>query len=102
MKSILLLSTVFLFSGVQSQMASSADKPIHSDVYSWKNLPVDKKENTERRQIVNGKSAVLANIEIHASTLQPKSGPQPKHTHTEEILLLVKEGSLKVSLGTQS
>src|SRR5689334_8186322 len=102
MKIILILSAVFIFSTVNAQMASSPDKPIHSDVYSWKNLPVEKKENTERRQIVNGKSAVLPNLEIHASTLQPKSGPQPKHTHTEEILLLVKEGSLKVSLGNQS
>ena len=102
MKSIVLLSAVCFFSTVSGQMASSPEQPIHSDVYSWQNLPVDKKENTERRQIVNGKSAVLANMEIHASTLQPRSGLQPKHTHTEEILLLVKEGSLKVSLGNQS
>jgi (S)-ureidoglycine aminohydrolase len=102
MKTILLLPIVLLFTTVKSQMATTAGEPIKSDVYSWKNLPVDKKENGERRQIVNGKSAVLANLEVHASTLQPKTGPQPANTHLEEILLLIKEGSLKVSLADQS
>ncbi len=75
---------------------------IKSDVYSWKNLPVEKKETSERRQIVDGTGATLANIEVHASTLNPKSGPQPKNTHQEEVMLAIKEGKLKVTIGSQS
>jgi (S)-ureidoglycine aminohydrolase len=102
MKIILLLPIVLFFTTAKGQMATPAGTPIRSDVYSWKNLLVDKKEKSERRPIVNGKSAVLANMEIHASTLQPKTGPQPRNTHTEEVMLLIKEGSLKVTLGDQS
>jgi (S)-ureidoglycine aminohydrolase len=45
---------------------------------------------------------VLTNLEIHATTLDPKSGPQAKHRHDEEVMVVVKEGSLKVSIENKS
>jgi (S)-ureidoglycine aminohydrolase len=93
MKNFLFLALLFSYASAQAQ------RPILSDVYSWKNLPDVKRETGQRKQIVDGKGAVLANMEIHASTLNPKTGPQPKNTHQEEIMLLIKEGSLKVTIG---
>ena len=82
--------------------AASHSQTIKSDVYQWKNLPVDKKESSERRQILEGKGAVLANMEIHATTLNPKTGPQPKHIHDEDVMLIIKEGKLKIMIGDKS
>jgi len=45
---------------------------------------------------------VLANLEIHATTLEPKTGPQPKNRHNEEVMIIVKEGKLKISIEDKS
>jgi (S)-ureidoglycine aminohydrolase len=82
--------------------AAGRSQSIKSDVYQWKNLPVDKKETSERRAILDGKGAVLPNMEVHASTLWPKTGPQPKHIHQEDVMVIIKEGKLKVTIGDKS
>lgn len=81
---------------------TSQAQSIKSDVYQWKNLPVQRKETTERREILYGKGAVLSNMEVHATTLNPVSGPQPKNTHQEEVMIVIKEGKLKITMGNQS
>lgn len=95
MKSILTIAALLIMAACQAQS-------IKSDVYQWKNLPVNKNETPERRQFFEGKGAVLANMEIHATTLDPKIGPQPKNTHVEDVMLIIKEGKLKVTIGDKS
>jgi (S)-ureidoglycine aminohydrolase len=90
MKTVVLLVAILFCANVFSQS-------IKSDVYEWKNFPVDKKEHSERRQVVNGSGAVLANLEIHATILDPKTGPQPKNRHAEEVMIIVREGKLKIT-----
>ena len=102
MKSTLFIAAILAVATAAGQTPSPQTKPIKSDVYTWKNLQVEKREKSERRQIVDGGSAVLPNLEIHATTLDPQSGPQPKHRHDEEIMVVVKEGSLKVSIENKS
>jgi (S)-ureidoglycine aminohydrolase len=95
MKTILLSATTLIYANVFSQS-------IKSDVYAWKNFPVEKKEITERRKVVDGSGAMLANLEIHATTLYPKTGPQPKNRHEQEVMIIVKEGKLKISIEEKS
>jgi len=95
MKSIFFAVAVLLITNIYSQS-------IKSDVYAWKNFPVEKKETTERRKVVDGSGAVLANLEIHATTLDPKTGPQPKNRHEEEEMIIVKEGKLKITIEGKS
>jgi (S)-ureidoglycine aminohydrolase len=56
------------------------------------------KQTGERRQVVDGSGAVLSNLEIHVTTLNPGTGPQPGNKHAEEVMLIIKEGSLKVRI----
>ncbi|MES1220186.1 MAG: cupin domain-containing protein [Bacteroidota bacterium] len=93
---ILLLSVAIL---VAVKVNSQA---IKSDVYAWKNFPVEKRENSERRKVVDGSGAVLANLEIHATTLDAKTGPQPKNRHNEEVMIIVKDGKLKITIEGKS
>jgi len=83
-------------------VAAGYSQSIKSDVYAWKNFPVDKKEHSERRKIVDGSGAVLANLEIHATTFDPKTGPQPKNRHAEEVMIIVREGKLKITIEDSS
>ena len=95
MKNLLLAAVTLVTTVCHSQT-------IKSDVYQWKNLPVEREETTERREILNGKGAVLSNMEVHATTLVSRSGPQPKNTHPEEVMIAIKEGKLKIIMGNQS
>lgn len=95
------MKIILFFAAILPAFAGQTQS-IKSDVYSWKNLAVDKKETSERRQIVDGSGAVLANLEIHATTLNPGTGPQPKHVHEEEVMVIIKEGKLKVTIGDKS
>jgi (S)-ureidoglycine aminohydrolase len=71
---------------------------IQSDVYSWKNLSVEKQGFGESRPIVKGPGAVNANIEISAMTLAPGKEPHGSHKHAEEELVIVKEGILTMTI----
>lgn len=79
-----------------------AGEPIKSDVYSWKNLSPEKKETSERRQILEGVSAAFSNLEIHATTIKPGQAAHPSHKHAEEEMLIVKEGLVKVTIENKS
>lgn len=80
----------------------TSGQTIQSDVYSWKNLPVAQRETGERRQIADGAGAVNDNIEIHATTLEPGKAPHASHKHPEEELIIVKEGTVKMTINGKS
>jgi (S)-ureidoglycine aminohydrolase len=80
----------------------SPGDPIQSDVYTWKNLPLEKRETSERRQILEGVAAVFSNMEIHATTIEPGKAAHAPHKHAEEEMLIVKEGKIKMTIGDKS
>jgi len=95
MKSLIVFATVLITFIGKAQ-------PVKSDVYTWKNLPLEKRETSERRQILEGSGPVMSNLEIHATTIEPGKSAHPSHKHAEEELLLVKEGTLKVTINNKS
>src|SRR5689334_3609329 len=105
MKSILLaaaLLSVLTASSQTTPTAATHDAPIQSDVYAWKNLPVEKKSTSERRQIIDGSGPVLSNLEIHATTIDPGTAPHAPHHHAEEELFIIKEGRLTLTINGKS
>lgn len=72
---------------------------VKSTVYSWKNLKPVKEETRERRQVLEGYTTHLQNLEIHTTTLEPGQSPHPPHVHADaEELIIVKEGKLSVTI----
>lgn len=68
-----------------------------SGVYSWSKAKVQKAGNLERRQILDGSTLDLINLEIHTTTLQPGQMNHPLRANaTGEELIIIKEGSVKV------
>jgi (S)-ureidoglycine aminohydrolase len=94
MKILLVLSGI-----VFSISAFAQTDSIKSWVYSWKNLKPVQEETRERRQVVDGSTFSLQNLEVHTTTLQPGKAPHPPHVHTDsEELIIVKEGKLTVTI----
>lgn len=97
MKSILIAST-FLYS--ISSLALTDSLP--SAVYVWNQLKIEKTATGEKRQILEGITTHLSYLEIHTTTLGPGKAPHGAHKHAEEEVIIIKEGSLKITLNDSS
>lgn len=97
-KPLLIAIAVAITSLLQAQTDS-----VPSGVVHWKNIKVRKTGTGESRQIANGSTLELANLSIHASTLNPglKNHP-PRINNDFEELIIVKEGNLKVNINDSS
>jgi len=69
-----------------------------SMVVDWTRLPVQATRTGERREVVNLPTATLGNIECHITTLNPGAAPHAPHRHPDEELILIKEGTVDVTL----
>lgn len=78
------------------------DRKIPSGVYQWNELPVEKKATGERRQIDEGSTSLLSYLEIHSTTVGAGLAPHKPHSHDDEELILVKEGTLNITINGKS
>lgn len=70
-----------------------------SAVYNWSDVKPQKTPTGERRQVLKGSTLDLANLEIHTSTLgSGKTNHPPRSYNDREELIIVKEGSLKLTI----
>lgn len=97
MRLLILLSAVFCTS------ATAQIDSLESNVHRWSNLQLEKSDTRERRQILKGRTTDLEYLEIHATTVAPKESPHASHSHADsEELIIVKDGSLKVTINNES
>ena len=47
------------------------------------------------RQVLNGPTATLDNLEIHVTTLDPGKASHPPHKHPNEELIIIREGTVE-------
>ncbi|MFT4017504.1 MAG: cupin domain-containing protein [Agriterribacter sp.] len=72
---------------------------IPSKVYYVNELPVITDSSRYRIQILDGYTPYLSNLEAHITILEPGRSAHPPHKHANtEELIIVKEGSLKVTI----
>ena len=72
-------------------------------VYNLNKMPPVKDSSRYRLQVMDGKTSVLANLEVHLTTLEPGKAAHPPHTHTnQEELIIVKSGLLTVTIKGKS
>lgn len=79
--------------------ADPAPKPaMKSTVFDWKQLVVTPTKTGERRQFFNGPTATLDNFSGHITTLRPGEVAHAPHRHPDEEMIVVKEGTLEVTI----
>jgi (S)-ureidoglycine aminohydrolase len=87
----------FTFPAAPALMAQT--DTLTARVYTWDNLKPEKDSSRDRRQLLDGNTPDLAQLEIHASTLEPGKAPHPPHTHADmEELIIVKEGEIRATV----
>ena len=81
-----------------AQPATAAKTPVASAVFSWDALPVKPTKVGERRDVFDGPTRTLANLECHITTVNPGEAPHAAHRHPDEEMLFVKEGTIEVTI----
>jgi quercetin dioxygenase-like cupin family protein len=98
----LLLATAALNAGLAlmapAQEAPPPKAPVGSAVFAWDALPVKPTKVGARRDVFDGPTATLANLECHVTTVNPGEAPHAAHRHADEELLFVKEGTIEVTI----
>lgn len=67
-----------------------------STAFEWGAMKATKEKYGARRQLVQSPTATLAELESHVTTLDARQATGEPHRHSEEALLIVKEGTVEV------
>lgn len=81
-------------------IASDATKPILGPTtFDWNQMTVTRTDVGEVRQLVRQPTATLDELEMHVTTLNPGTTSHPPHTHVNEELVIIREGTVEVFNG---
>lgn len=69
-----------------------------STIFKFEDLPVKPSGVGERRDVADQPTATLARFECHISTLNPSLASHPPHTHPQEELIILRDGTLDVNV----
>ncbi|QJW90872.1 cupin domain-containing protein [Spirosoma taeanense] len=73
-------------------------EPVTSGIYRWNEAPVTKQAASEQRVLLEGSLTDFSHMKVHATTLPAHQAPHPAHKHTDEELIIIKEGELTVTI----
>lgn len=76
----------------------SAQEKLGSGVFDWAQLAVVKTATGERRAIVDKATPTMARFESHVTTLEEGKAPHAPHQHPDEEVVIVKEGTMEVTI----
>lgn len=94
--------TLFLLLTASWLAAQSTDS-LPPAVHGWDKLITTKDSSRLRKQILEGSTTTLGYFESHASTIEPGKAAHPPHRHADmEELMIVKEGTVKITIGGMS
>lgn len=79
-----------------------ADDVMGSTAVDWKSMQARTTKVGESRQVFQNRTATLDELELHVTTLLPGQSPHPPHTHPDEEVLIVHEGTVETFLGNRT
>ncbi|MCX6598072.1 MAG: cupin domain-containing protein [Acidobacteria bacterium] len=85
-------------------LAASAQTaaPLPSRAFRFEDLPVRANGKNRSRAVLNGLTHSGFPVEMHQTELGPGMEPHPPHSHINEELLMLREGTLEVTISGQT
>lgn len=71
---------------------------VGSGVFDWTKLEARPSKVGEGRRVLDGSTVTLANLESHITTLNAGETPHAPHRHADEEIVIVREGTLEVTI----
>lgn len=79
--------------------SSTPPKPmLASGVFDWSKLEAKPTKIGARRDVFDAPTPTLGALECHITTVNPGESPHAAHRHPDEELLIVKEGTVDVTI----
>lgn len=75
--------------------ADTAKGLLDSTAWQWAELTPKKTDVGERREVVQQPTRTLDELEMHVTTLNPHTASHAPHTHPNEEMVILKEGTLQ-------
>src|SRR5580704_14978208 len=82
--------------------ASAVSAALASKTYQYDDLPVTTNGQNRARANLKGETHAGFPIELHETELAPGEQPHPPHHHAHEEMVLVREGTLEVTISGRS
>ncbi len=92
------LVAALVAAGITMACVSVAQEPgglLDSTAWKWQDMQVKKTDVGELRSVVRQPTRTLDELEMHITTLNPRTASHPPHTHPNEEMVIVKEGTLQ-------
>ena len=93
------LAAALIAASITLACVSMADepgrRPLDSTAWQWSELTAKKTDVGELRSVVRQRTRTLDELEMHITTLNPHTASHPPHTHPNEEMVIVKEGTLQ-------
>jgi XRE family transcriptional regulator, regulator of sulfur utilization len=78
-----------------ASVAQQSTGLLDSTTWLWSDMKARKTDVGERRDLVQQPTRTLDELEMHITTLNPDTTSHPPHTHPNEEMVIVKEGTLR-------
>ena len=83
--------------------AATAETPaLPSKTYAFDDLPVRNNGANKTRTVLDGKTHAGFLVEMHITELAPGLVPHPPHHHAHEEMIMIREGTLEVTIAGRS
>ena len=92
------LAAALVASGITLACVSVAQESgglLDSTAWKWEDMQVKKTDVGELRSVVRQPTRTLDELEMHITTLNPRTTSHPPHTHPNEEMVIVREGTLQ-------
>src|SRR5262252_7373847 len=76
-------------------VAQNSPGLLDSTAWKWQDLQPKKTDVGELRSVVRQPTRTLEELEMHITTLNPHTASHKPHTHPNEEMVIVKEGTLQ-------
>ena len=88
-----------LIGGTAGAIAQTPSAKLGPAVFDWTKMEPKKTDVGAIRNLVRQPTATLDELEMHVTTLNPGLASHPPHTHPNEELVIVREGTVEVLNG---
>jgi len=78
--------------------AGAQNATLPSKTYSFDQIPVETSGANQLRLVLDGVTHAGVRIELHETELPPGGAPHPPHHHVHEEMILIREGTMKVTI----
>lgn len=98
----ILLPTLAVRCAAAAQDAGAGNPALASSIHRFEDLPAHPSGPNLSRPILEGQTHTGVPIELHMTELAPGEAPHPPHQHVHEEMLLIRDGTLEVTVAGKS